>query len=182
MKQGMTKKLKLLVAGGVLAAGMAGALVFRKAPAPPALAADPAGTLVIREKTGPHFLTEARPPKSDRPPASPPSVAMSPAEEPVVPESPPLVSLMPFNPEDVAPPAIELEYPDKFLPDGFPREADVTPRLHTIVDGDTLATLAERYLGDPGRGQELYEANRNVLSDPDLLPIGAELKIPAKTH
>lgn len=52
------------------------------------------------------------------------------------------------------------------------------PRVHTIVDGDTLRGLAQRYLGSADRFLELYEANRDVLPGPELLPIGAELKIP----
>jgi nucleoid-associated protein YgaU len=51
------------------------------------------------------------------------------------------------------------------------------PTIHKIVDGDTLAKLAQRYLGDPGRANELYQANRDLLSNPETLPIGAELKI-----
>ncbi len=54
------------------------------------------------------------------------------------------------------------------------------PKRHTIVDGDTLQSLAERYLGSAARSQELFEANRTVLSNPKLLPIGVELKIPAR--
>jgi hypothetical protein len=41
-----------------------------------------------------------------------------------------------------------------------------------------LERLASRYLSDPRRGREIYELNRDLLSAPDLLPIGAELKIP----
>jgi nucleoid-associated protein YgaU len=53
------------------------------------------------------------------------------------------------------------------------------PMLHTIVDGDTLAALADRYLHDGQRAEEIFAHNRNVLASPDLLPIGAVLKIPA---
>ena len=49
---------------------------------------------------------------------------------------------------------------------------------HTIVDGDTLAALAKRYLGSADRAGEIFTYNRDVLSDPDMLPIGAELRIP----
>jgi hypothetical protein len=52
------------------------------------------------------------------------------------------------------------------------------PRKHIIVDGDSLARLAERYLQDAQRGHEIFELNRELLSNPDLLPIGAELTIP----
>ena len=55
-------------------------------------------------------------------------------------------------------------------------------RLHRIADGDSLATLAEQYLGSPSRATEIFQANRDVLDDPQLLPIGAELKIPPQNR
>jgi nucleoid-associated protein YgaU len=51
-------------------------------------------------------------------------------------------------------------------------------RRHRIRDGDTLAKLAQRYLGDPAREQEIYSLNQDVLPDPAILPIGAWLRIP----
>lgn len=54
------------------------------------------------------------------------------------------------------------------------------PRTHVVVDGDSLEKLAGRYLDDPQRGREIYELNRDVLANPDLLPIGAELRIPER--
>jgi nucleoid-associated protein YgaU len=53
-------------------------------------------------------------------------------------------------------------------------------RTHRIVDGDTLASLAERFLGATSRAGEIFEKNRDVLLDPNLLPIGVELKIPPR--
>ncbi len=53
-------------------------------------------------------------------------------------------------------------------------------RTHTIVDGDTLEKLAARYLHDTHRSGEIYALNRDLLSSPDLLPIGAEVKIPER--
>jgi nucleoid-associated protein YgaU len=53
-------------------------------------------------------------------------------------------------------------------------------RTHKIVDGDTLTSLAARYLGDGRRSGEVYEANRGVLPSPDTLPIGVTLKIPPR--
>ena len=49
---------------------------------------------------------------------------------------------------------------------------------HTIVDGDTLAKLAAHYLGSADRSTDLFEHNRDVLRNPDELPIGAVLRIP----
>jgi nucleoid-associated protein YgaU len=55
------------------------------------------------------------------------------------------------------------------------------PRTHIVVDGDSLAKLAGRYLDDPHRADEIYQLNRELLSDPELLPIGVELTMPART-
>jgi len=55
-----------------------------------------------------------------------------------------------------------------------------SPQVHKIVDGDTLGDLAARYLGSANRALEIFEANRDLLTDPELLPIGVELKIPAR--
>ena len=54
------------------------------------------------------------------------------------------------------------------------------PREHVIVDGDTLAQLAEQYLGDAGLYLEIFEFNQAILTTPDLLPIGTVLKIPPR--
>ena len=53
-------------------------------------------------------------------------------------------------------------------------------RRHLVVDGDTLARLAARYLGSSDRYGEIFAANRGVLSTPHLLPIGVELVIPPR--
>jgi hypothetical protein len=59
-------------------------------------------------------------------------------------------------------------------------EEPAEERTHKIADGDTLRSIAARYLEDGDRYLEVFHANRSLLSSPDLLPIGAELKIPPK--
>ncbi len=58
-------------------------------------------------------------------------------------------------------------------------QVDETPSIvrHRVVDGDSLEALAERYLGAAQRADEIYQANRERLTSPELLPIGAELSI-----
>lgn len=51
---------------------------------------------------------------------------------------------------------------------------------HVVEDGDTLTRLAAQYLGRPEAYLEIFNYNRDVLSTPDLLPIGAVLKIPPR--
>ena len=60
------------------------------------------------------------------------------------------------------------------------QRADEPVRTHKIVDGDTLADLAERYLGDADRYLEIYEANRDLLPSPGVLPIGVEIRLPTR--
>ncbi|MDY0167299.1 MAG: LysM peptidoglycan-binding domain-containing protein [Thermoguttaceae bacterium] len=55
-----------------------------------------------------------------------------------------------------------------------------SPRTHTVVDGDTLAGLALRYLGTVDRYLEIYHWNSDVLANPDVLPIGQLLRIPPR--
>jgi nucleoid-associated protein YgaU len=51
-------------------------------------------------------------------------------------------------------------------------------RRHTVQEGETLFTLAQRYYGDGDRFVDLYRANRGVLKSPDALEPGTVLTIP----
>jgi nucleoid-associated protein YgaU len=52
------------------------------------------------------------------------------------------------------------------------------PRIHRVVSGDTLTRISSRYYGTWARWQDIYNANRDKLRNADVLPLGAELKIP----
>ncbi|MGC9454357.1 MAG: LysM peptidoglycan-binding domain-containing protein [Phycisphaerae bacterium] len=54
------------------------------------------------------------------------------------------------------------------------------PQTYTVRSGDNLTKIARRFYGDDSRDavMKIYRANRDVLSAPDVLPLGAELKIP----
>ena len=54
-------------------------------------------------------------------------------------------------------------------------------RSHIVHEGDTLERIADRYLGDAGRAIEIFDLNRDILENPHLLRIGAELKIPQES-
>ncbi|MCW2811620.1 MAG: hypothetical protein JWP61_2078 [Friedmanniella sp.] len=45
--------------------------------------------------------------------------------------------------------------------------------------GDSLSSLAGHFLGDVDRWPELWHLNRSLLTDPDELPVGLELRLPS---
>lgn len=48
----------------------------------------------------------------------------------------------------------------------------------TVERGDTLWDLAQEHLGDPFRWPEIFDANRDVVTDPDEIDIGWHLVLP----
>jgi nucleoid-associated protein YgaU len=50
---------------------------------------------------------------------------------------------------------------------------------YTVQSGDTLSKISKHFYGDANRYQKIFEANRDVLSDPDKIKPGQVLKIPA---
>ncbi len=50
--------------------------------------------------------------------------------------------------------------------------------LHTVAAGDTLSELAETFFGDASKFQVIFAANRDQLTDPDVIVLGQVLRIP----
>jgi nucleoid-associated protein YgaU len=163
----MDPAVKTAMALCVLLAGICAAMLFRRDPPVPASSAPPAAApLLIRTDTDTSTPADRH------------------AQEPSMIQRPATV-VKPLNVRQ-SPPPLASSYPETDRPSNSRSDASIdmmlpakgTARTHRIIDGDTLAGLAQRYLGSPGRAREIFDANRNVLSDPKLLPIGAELKIP----
>lgn len=51
-------------------------------------------------------------------------------------------------------------------------------RIHTVKSGDTLSKIAQANYGDPGKFSLIVRANPLIISDPNLIFPGQELKIP----
>lgn len=52
-------------------------------------------------------------------------------------------------------------------------------KTYTVKAGDTLSRIAREQLGDANAYQDIFNANRDQLSDPDKIKPGQILKIPA---
>ncbi len=52
------------------------------------------------------------------------------------------------------------------------------PRTYTVQAGDNLSRIAKALLGDANRWKDIFEANRNILKNPDVIRVGQELIIP----
>lgn len=49
---------------------------------------------------------------------------------------------------------------------------------YTIVSGDTLSGIAKKYLGNAMDYPKIFEANREVIKDPDKIFVGQKIRIP----
>jgi nucleoid-associated protein YgaU len=52
-------------------------------------------------------------------------------------------------------------------------------KTYTVKAGDTLSKIAKEQLGDANTYEEIFNANRDQLTDPDKIKPGQVLKIPA---
>ncbi|MEW8663271.1 MAG: peptidoglycan-binding protein LysM [Candidatus Thiodiazotropha sp.] len=57
-----------------------------------------------------------------------------------------------------------------------PQESKV--EYYTIESGDTLSAIAKRFLGKASDYPKIFEANREVIKDPNLIYPGQKIRIP----
>jgi nucleoid-associated protein YgaU len=51
-------------------------------------------------------------------------------------------------------------------------------QYHEVKKGDTLWKIAEQCYGDVSLYTKIFEANRDILKDPNLIKVGQKLRIP----
>ncbi len=56
--------------------------------------------------------------------------------------------------------------------------AEVGARVHEVVSGDTLGAIAKTYYGNASSYMKIFEANRDILDNPNLIKVGQKLQIP----
>jgi LysM repeat protein len=64
-----------------------------------------------------------------------------------------------------------------------PAAAAPAPTIsYTVQSGDTLSGIAKKFLGNANDYMDIFNANRDQLSDPDKIKPGQVLKIPQHSH
>ena len=59
-----------------------------------------------------------------------------------------------------------------------PTSTSGSGRTYVVVKGDTLSGIAKREYGNASKWPTIYEANKDVIKDPDLIYPGQQLRIP----
>jgi len=87
---------------------------------------------------------------------------------------PPLLDVASPPPGAVATPVAPVMAP--FQPSALERRAATATEI--VRDGDDLTAIAVRAYGHPGAATTVFEANRDRIADPALLPVGVPLRLP----
>jgi len=56
------------------------------------------------------------------------------------------------------------------------------PRMYVVVAGDSLSRIAKREYGDARKWPAIFEANKDIIKDPNLIHPGQKLVIPELTR
>jgi nucleoid-associated protein YgaU len=58
------------------------------------------------------------------------------------------------------------------------RESQKMAKVYVTKAGDSLSKIAKAVYGDADRWQEIFEANKGKIQDPDKISVGLKLRIP----
>ena len=67
---------------------------------------------------------------------------------------------------------------DLKAPPPKPEEPEEKAEVYEIVSGDTLGGIAKRYYGSAGKYMKIFEANRDIIDDPNKIYPGQKIRIP----
>ena len=69
----------------------------------------------------------------------------------------------------------EVRADDVVAPEADP---DLTVEYYEIVSGDSLSKIAKKFYNNSNRYDDIFEANREVIRDPNLIFPGQKIRIP----
>jgi len=55
-----------------------------------------------------------------------------------------------------------------------------TDQTYTVVAGDSLSKIAKKFYGNANQWNAIFQANKDKISNPDMIHPGQVLRIPAK--
>ena len=86
-----------------------------------------------------------------------------------------IVADIKVHPSAQAQPAASPSQPAQAAPSSHANET------YTVQAGDTLSSIAKKFLGNANAYMDIFNANKDQLSDPDKIKPGQVLKIPQHT-
>lgn len=130
--------------------------------------------LIIPPKEGPLPAPTAQPTRPagqpEKPPAAKPGeTEKAPAAKPGETEKPPTAKPGAEKPRNAKPAGEAAE-----------TKPQTKVRTYKVAPGDSLVKIARTLLKDPNRWREIYELNKSKIPNPDVLPVGVELRLPEK--
>ena len=69
---------------------------------------------------------------------------------------------------------------DLKAPEPKPEEPEEKTEIYEIVRGDTLGAIAKRYYGKASMYTKIFEANRDIIDDPNKIYPGQKIRVPLK--
>jgi nucleoid-associated protein YgaU len=76
--------------------------------------------------------------------------------------------------------SVDTSLPQRQAPAGAtPAAAGAQGQQDVVQAGDTLSKISKHFYGDANKFMKIFEANRDLLSDPNKIRTGQTLKIPA---
>jgi LysM repeat protein len=74
--------------------------------------------------------------------------------------------------------AMRIDAPKAAPAPAPPPPPKAAERIHQVVAGESLSKIALKYYGNGNKYMKIFEANRDILSNPDLIKPGQKLRIP----
>jgi nucleoid-associated protein YgaU len=84
------------------------------------------------------------------------------------------------NPKGPAPDFSDVKSGSSSAPSGAsPPRTKTPPKTYTVKKGDSLSKIAKEQYGDGNRWKAIFEANRDLITNPDLIYPGQVLNLPS---
>lgn len=67
---------------------------------------------------------------------------------------------------------------DLKAPEPKPEEPEEKAEFYEVVSGDTLGKIAKHFYGKSSKYMQIFEANKDILTDPNKIQVGQKIRIP----